>query len=758
MSATIRLPTDDNKILSSMTINEYVDIKIIDKILYSNVLKTLNWKSEEVEKMTASLNILKKQVVKKTGYNALKFESRPVGRVYTKNNKISLGTLYRRVRHTLSKDYYVDVDIINCQPTILYGVLSNNNIESKYLDYYINNRDQIFHNIMINYSCKKDTAKEVIIALINGGSKKSWIETNNLKNKNLKIDNYLDNLSNELIKARNIIIKNNIDIIEKIKDYKMKNNKEYKGDYTFMSYFLGEYEKRIIEAVIHYLKEEKGRIDKNNVFVYCQDGIMILKDAYHEEDFKVIEKELLEKLGINIKFKVKEMDEAFTEEELGKESSDDETLFLQYKEEFEKEFFKLKNPICYVKELSNGRLQFFKESDFKLYLKDTAYIFNDKKKTFYDLWTSCVNKRVYDELVFDPCKLNDDINYNLFRGFPYDDNSVDDLNENESKVLQLINHLCFKDSNYFLDWISRMIQDPSKKTEWAIVLYSKVGGVGKNCMTDCLVKLIGEYSGFVSNIEDITKKFNAELCNKIFIYGDEINASAKKVADELKKVITGKEKNMERKGFDAIKIKDHSNYLFTTNNEHCFKIDEEDRRYLMIRCTNERKSDEFYKEFYQELDNEYKMKQLFKYFKNRIINYTLNKAPMTEYKQELITEQKPAYIQMLYKKPSLFSSTKISSTKLFEMSQEYAKKNYLTCNYTTTRFGLDIKQVIGKYKTVSNSVYFTFPSKKELQKHLYDHDQSYYRYMQGFNEEDIVDFDKDDENNNDENTQYLQGY
>ena len=84
MSATIRLPTDDNKILSSMTINEYVDIKIIDKILYSNVLKTLNWKSEEVEKMTASLNILKKQVVKKTGYNALKFESRPVGRVYTK--------------------------------------------------------------------------------------------------------------------------------------------------------------------------------------------------------------------------------------------------------------------------------------------------------------------------------------------------------------------------------------------------------------------------------------------------------------------------------------------------------------------------------------------------------------------------------------------------------------------------------------------------------------------------------------------------
>ncbi len=66
-------------------------------------------------------------------------------------------------------------------------------------------------------------------------------------------------------------------------------------------------------------------------------------------------------------------------------------------------------------------------------------------------------------------------------------------------------------------------------------------------MTDFLVKLIGEYAGLVTNIEHLTKKFNVDLCNKIFIYGDEINASAKKVADELKKVITGKEKSMEKK-------------------------------------------------------------------------------------------------------------------------------------------------------------------------------------------------------------------
>ena len=744
MTVTITMPINKNEVLTKMTVNEFVDVKIIDKIIKSNIInKQTTWTIDEKNLMNNTLLKLKKQL--KDSYNKLTFESKPFGRVYSKN-KITLGTLYRPVRHTLCKDYYVDVDIINCQPSILNSVLSCNGINHQKLDIYIKNREDVFEQIMSSYSCTKDNAKGLINSLINGGSISKWMEVNNLEQQSYM--KYIHELSSELIEARNIIIRHNLNYIEELKAYHIKHTKEYKGDYIFMSYFLGQYEKLIIEVVVNYLKE-KERIDDKNIFVYCQDGIMLLKASYFREDFEFIEKELFDKMRLNIQFKIKEMDEAFTEDELKQETQEDDVLFEQYKEDFEKQFFKLNNPICYVRELLDNKLQYFKPAELREYLKSSEYRFEDKKRNFFDSWTACSRIRVKEAIVFDPSNTHDEKYYNLFRGFSYDDPDVDDLDEASSKVLQLMNHLCVNDASYFLDWISRMIQNPGKKTEWAIVLYSKVGGVGKNCMTDFLVKLIGEYAGLVTNIEDITKKFNVDLCNKIFIYGDEINASAKKVADELKKVITGKEKSMEKKGYDAQKIKDHSNYLFTTNNEHCFKIEEEDRRYLMIRCTNERKTDEFYNEFYKELDNEYTIKQLFKFFKNRKVLYKLNKAPMTEYKQELIIEQKPSYIQMLYKKPAWFADRKLTSTKLFESSKEYAKKNFLTTNYTTTKCGSDLRTLLEMYRSKSSSIYYTFPDIKELRRFLYEKDPTYYRYINGFEQDDLVDFDI--ENDNDDN-------
>ena len=49
------------------------------------------------------------------------------------------------------------------------------------------------------------------------------------------------------------------------------------------------------------------------------------------------------------------------------------------------------------------------------------------------------------------------------------------------------------------------------------------------------------------------------MTNKLFIYGDEINANAKKVNDKLKQVITRQTQNIEKKGIDSIEIDDYSN-------------------------------------------------------------------------------------------------------------------------------------------------------------------------------------------------------
>ena len=252
MTVTITMPINKNEVLTKMTVNEFVDVKIIDKIIKSNIInKQTTWTIDEKNLMNNTLLKLKKQL--KDGYNKLTFESKPFGRVYSKN-KITLGTLYRPVRHTLCKDYYVDVDIINCQPSILNSVLSCNGINHQKLDIYIKNREDVFEQIMSSYSCTKDNAKGLINSLINGGSISKWMEINNLEQQSYM--KYIHELSSELIEARNIIIRNNLNYIEGLKAYHIKHTKEYKGDYIFMSYFLGQYEKLIIEVVVNYLKEK----------------------------------------------------------------------------------------------------------------------------------------------------------------------------------------------------------------------------------------------------------------------------------------------------------------------------------------------------------------------------------------------------------------------------------------------------------------------------------------------------------------------
>ena len=73
-------------------------------------------------------------------------------------------------------------------------------------------------------------------------------------------------------------------------------------------------------------------------------------------------------------------------------------------------------------------------------------------------------------------------------------------------------------------------------------------------LADALCILFKNYSGHIENIDDITKNFNSHMTNKLFIYGDEINANAKKVSDKLKQVITRPTQNLEKKGMTVLKL------------------------------------------------------------------------------------------------------------------------------------------------------------------------------------------------------------
>jgi len=439
-------------------------------------------------------------------------------------------------------------------------------------------------------------------------------------------------------------------------------------------------------------------------------------------------------------------------------------MYLDYRAKFEEVHFKLNNPTRYCEMDDDDTLIFREAKVFAERMRDEfdmpifmQRISDDKSipKKFYELWLDDTSKKKHSKIVFDtrrtqkestPDKISE---YNAFKGF-VNDTGAEPIDPKKSDVINLMKYLFCEEIvfEYMMCWIACIIQRPWMKTKVAPVLYSISHGTGKNSVIDAIVAIIGkQLCAVVESIEDITKNFNSHLCNKLFIYGDEISAKAKGVADKLKNVITRSEQNLEKKGVDPVKVQDNSNWLFTANTMN-FKIEKDDRRLLLSHC-NETPQTEYSVKSYAEIADEAKLQSLFSFFKAYTqsedsikkfgrFNIGTDNVISTDYKTELLYENRPAYVKMLFKNYKDFITPYHSPqykgespSDLYDMSQKYAKANYMSSNFTPAEFSKQIQPYISAFWSRGNSgVFYKFPTREtEWLHHLYKVDECYYRYI-----------------------------
>jgi hypothetical protein len=406
---------------------------------------------------------------------------------------------------------------------------------------------------------------------------------------------------------------------------------------------------------------------------------------------------------------------------------------------FEQKVFKLNNPICYIIEEDEG-FQSINSNDLNEWAKGKfkPIIENEKSKkiTFVDKWRDDPIKREYDKIDFEPNieSIKNKKIYNLFKGFNNNPNITNEATQENSYFLKHLKRVCKGDVEfeYFKQWIAHIIQKPYIKTGKAIILYSEKKGSGKNSIIEGLIKLFSsELVGKMNNIEDITRNFNAHLVNKLLIFGDEITAKAKAINDRLKSVITQEDQNLEKKGKDAIKVKDCTNYIFTSNNREAFKVEDDDRRLFLIHLLEEEMINK--NEFYEYINNKNSMSELFNYFKNYKITYKIveDKPPLTEYKLELQMDDKPSYFKYVFLKPEVFT-TDYTTNELYLKVKDWAKKEFLNSSFSITSFGVFMNKLFGDYKKKSHGVMtynFNDLNCIDVKKILYNFDKVYYKYI-----------------------------
>jgi phage/plasmid-associated DNA primase len=326
-----------------------IDIKVIDKILrdYSDVCN-----QETKTKLLKLKNIIKSQGGK------LHFSSGKSGsgiKEYGRKGQSSpLPMLWKKVKNTLLGHIWTDIDIVNCQPTILKNICEKLEYPHPNLQKLCNNRDDILKQTIEEFDIqdtvdydKKSVAKMLYNSIVFGSSMDMWINGDmkkNINNHHINQDlyNFIIDFKKEIVTISKKIYEEN----EFIQDFYERQNLKIEKDNKYgssLSKVLQIEEDRILDIMIKFC-EDKCLDIKCLEF----DGLRIKNtDNLNLQLLNELEQFILQKTGYKIKVIIKDGDfklfDVLTENQLqeDKRNGYEDYLNDKYKELFndeEKEF------------------------------------------------------------------------------------------------------------------------------------------------------------------------------------------------------------------------------------------------------------------------------------------------------------------------------------------------------------------------------------------------------------------------------------
>jgi hypothetical protein len=592
---------------------------------------------------------------------------------YFAEGALSLQSFCREIRHTIARDYYDDIDIVNCHPVILSWFCSKNDIEAECLNEYIENRENIIQNIIKKNGKKlnRDFVKRAVLSVINGGAS----DYKKIKHKT----NWLKNYHSEVQEIHEAIIE------LKANEYEKYNTDKNKIG-SFVNKMLCEYENTILQEMVKFFGISNG-----DVCVLCFDGLMLEKNRIGEDQIRACEMHINKLLKINIQLKKKDMNEGLDidckDYKFNKnyfqwnipiyETFDDYTKLLNRE-------IKISNVLDYVNQtiyfINNGGNSYFLTKNKKIINPRTGefnYTFNnvkiksikdalnrntsiinkdDKKSTIYDIFNNYIIKEnminTYSSVTFYPYLDKQPYlanAFNLFQGFKYN-SYVQNETEYKFEGGLFYNHikytLCNGNENvfnYLCCYIADMIQNPDVIPGVALLFMSEQGA-GKDLFANFLSLLIGqEHYLSLNKPADLFERFNGSHKGKLLVKINEISdrGAMYKNHNLLKDIITRETVQIEPKGFEKIEYKHYARYIFFTNNENGLLVENSDRRYVMVKCNNDNcQRNEYFKPLFDLLYNEQHNKNAFDYFKSLDISeFNIRDIPTTMFKNKIKLEQ-----------------------------------------------------------------------------------------------------------------------
>lgn len=184
------------------------------------------------------------------------------GRVYA-DGALSLQSFSKKIRNTLARGLYHDIDMVNAHPIILRGICEENVWSCVKLEHYINHRERVLEEVVTHFECTRGDAKVLMLSLMYGGTVSAWIDRGNFK-KTGAYPQFIIEYTAELKTIANEIFCGIYDDIPIVTTRRPKFSK--------MSLLIQDVENKILMEMSNFFK-----LNEYEPAVYMFDGLMVYR-------------------------------------------------------------------------------------------------------------------------------------------------------------------------------------------------------------------------------------------------------------------------------------------------------------------------------------------------------------------------------------------------------------------------------------------------------------------------------------------------
>ena len=347
----------------------------------------------------------------------------------------------------------------------------------------------------------------------------------------------------------------------------------------------------------------------------------------------------------------------------------------------------------------------------------------EKKMNVVSAWLKWKDNRTCKGITFypdfkKPVIITPDNKLNIFRGglHSYDEHYKIKM----ENVTPWLDHICkvwCDDAkilfNYTIGRLSMIIQRPRHRCPINIVIQSDPGA-GKSCVFDFIGhNVLGlDHYCYYESTDSYLAGFNSEQEMCLISVLDEINSggSSWRKSDLFKSLTTRKVKTINNKYGAKYNVPDYSSQVFLTNHvSGVVKIEEADRRYFMLKCSNDIVGDANY---FKNLNGNYNTMEAGKDFFHYLMRWDLStfneeKIPSTDWKVEsmLVNIRPVTYciLEWLYTESQGEKSPEEVTHMIFDdLWQMYINKYGQVqnrMNMSKRKFAIELKDWLGKANT-----------------------------------------------------------